>query len=51
MYKGFGDKKYQPCPLLINMVNKGKLGVKSGEGFYDYSEGIKSKKVANQFTK
>ena len=51
MHKGFGDKKYQPCPLLINMVNKGKLGVKSGEGFYDYSEGIKSKKVANQFTK
>ena len=51
LHKGFGDKKYQPCPLLINMVNKGNLGVKSGEGFYDYSEGIKSKKVANQFTK
>ena len=51
MHKGLEDKKYQPCPLLINMVGNGTLGVKSGEGFYDYSEGIKSKKVSAQFTK
>ena len=51
MYKGFGDKKYQPCQLLINMVDDGRLGVKSGEGFYDYSEGNKNKKVASQFAK
>ena len=37
MSEGFGGKKYTPCPLLVNMVEAGKLGVKSGEGFYDYS--------------
>ena len=38
MYDGFKNPKYAPCPLLVNMVRAGKLGVKSGEGFYDYSE-------------
>ena len=38
LYEGFGNPKYAPCPLLTNMVVAGKLGVKSGEGFYDYSE-------------
>ena len=51
MQDGFSDKKYAPCPLLVNMVADGKLGIKSGEGFYDYSEGPRNKKVATQFTK
>ena len=51
MHEGFGGKKYTPCPLLIEMVESGKLGVKSGVGFYDYSEGVKNKKVSVQFTK
>ena len=49
MYNGFKNPKYAPCPLLVNMVNAGKLGVKSGEGFYDYSQSRKAKKVAEQF--
>ena len=49
MYDGFKNPKYAPCPLLVNMVRAGKLGVKSGEGFYDYSESKKAEKVANQF--
>ncbi len=49
MYDGFKNPKYAPCPLLINMVRAGKLGVKSGEGFYDYSESKKAEKVAKQF--
>ncbi|MEC3907732.1 3-hydroxybutyryl-CoA dehydrogenase [Tamlana sp. 2201CG12-4] len=51
MYDGFKNPKYAPCPLLVNMVNAGKLGVKSGEGFYDYSESRKAEKVASQFLK
>tara|TARA_B100000945_G_C20303210_1_gene559079 strand:- start:66 stop:956 length:891 start_codon:yes stop_codon:yes gene_type:complete len=51
MHKGFDNEKYAPCPLLVNMVSTGKLGVKSGEGFYDYSAGIRDKKVATQFSK
>ncbi len=49
MYEGFKNPKYAPCPLLVNMVTAGKLGVKSGEGFYDYSENKKAEKVARQF--
>ena len=48
---GFGNPKYAPCPLLVNMVTAGKLGLKSGEGFYDYSEGPKNKKISKQFIK
>ena len=48
---GFGNPKYAPCPLLVNMVTAGKLGLKSGEGFYDYSEGPKNKKLSKQFVK
>ena len=51
MYDGFKNPKYAPCPLLVNMVRAGKLGVKSGEGFYDYSESKKAEKVAAQFLK
>ncbi|WP_338359322.1 3-hydroxybutyryl-CoA dehydrogenase [Yeosuana marina] len=51
MYDGFKNPKYAPCPLLVNMVNAGKLGVKSGEGFYDYSESRKAEKIAKQFIK
>jgi 3-hydroxybutyryl-CoA dehydrogenase len=49
MYEGFRNPKYAPCPLLVNMVRAGKLGIKSGEGFYDYSENRKAEKVAKQF--
>ena len=49
MYDGFKNPKYAPCPLLVNMVNAGKLGIKSGEGFYDYSESRKAEKVSKQF--
>lgn len=49
MYDGFKNPKYAPCPLLVNMVRAGKLGVKSGEGFYDYSESKKAEKLAKQF--
>jgi 3-hydroxybutyryl-CoA dehydrogenase len=51
MHKGFGNPKYAPNPLLVNMVMAGKLGIKSGEGFYDYSEGARNKKVSSQFIK
>tara|TARA_B110000008_G_scaffold262759_1_gene285502 strand:+ start:13254 stop:14144 length:891 start_codon:yes stop_codon:yes gene_type:complete len=51
MQDGFGNPKYAPNPLLVNMVMAGKLGVKSGEGFYDYSEGPRNKKVSEQFVK
>ena len=49
MYNGFKNPKYAPCPLLVNMVRAGKLGVKSGEGFYDYSESRKAENVSKQF--
>lgn len=49
MHDGFKNPKYAPCPLLINMVMAGKLGIKSGEGFYDYSESRKAEKVASMF--
>ena len=50
MHQGFGGKKYTPCPLLIEMVKSGKLGVKSGVGFYDYTDGPRNKKVTAQFS-
>ena len=50
MHEGFKNPKYAPCPLLVNMVMAGKLGVKSGEGFYDYSESRKAEKVSTQFS-
>ena len=49
LYEGFGNPKYAPCPLLVNMVTAGKLGVKSGEGFYHYTPGIKELKVSKRF--
>lgn len=49
MHDGFKNPKYAPCPLLVNMVRAGKLGVKSGEGFYDYSESKKAEKIAKMF--
>ncbi|MBQ0117630.1 MAG: 3-hydroxybutyryl-CoA dehydrogenase [Flavobacterium sp.] len=51
MYDGFKNPKYAPCPLLVNMVRAGKLGVKSGEGFYDYSTSKKAEHVAKMFAK
>jgi 3-hydroxybutyryl-CoA dehydrogenase len=49
MYDGFGNPKYAPCPLLVNMVAAGKLGIKSGEGFYTYEAGSKDKAVSDYF--
>lgn len=46
---GFGNPKYAPCPLLVNMVTAGKLGVKSGEGFYNWSDGSKELIVSDNF--
>lgn len=49
LYDGLGNTKYAPCPLLVNMVTSGDLGVKSGRGFYDYSHGTKELIVAPNF--
>ena len=49
MYDGFKNPKYAPCPLLVNMVRAGKLGIKSGEGFYDYSGSRRAENVSKQF--
>ena len=46
---GFGSQKYAPCPLLVNMVTAGKTGIKSGEGFYNYANGVKDATVAGKF--
>ncbi len=51
LYQGFGNPKYAPCPLLVNMVTAGHLGVKSGIGFYAYEAGSKTAKVAPRFAK
>ncbi len=49
LQEGFGNPKYAPCPLLVNMVMAGKLGVKSGEGFYQYTPGSKELVVSERF--
>jgi len=51
LYQGFGQAKYAPCPLLVRMVNAGKLGQKSGEGFYIYSGAKQDVSVAPTFAK
>ncbi len=51
LHEGFGNPKYAPCPLLVQMVTAGKLGVKSGEGFYTYTPGTKDLLVAPAFAK
>lgn len=50
LHDGFGQPKYAPCPLLVNMVTAGRLGVKSGEGFYDYSAGPKNARPSTRFS-
>jgi 3-hydroxybutyryl-CoA dehydrogenase len=51
LHQGFGNPKYAPCPLLVNMVQAGHKGVKSGNGFYQYTAGSKELVVAQQFKK
>ncbi len=51
LHDGFGNPKYAPCPLLVNMVTAGKLGVKSGEGFYSWTHGTKDLVVSDNFKK
>lgn len=51
LYEGFGNPKYAPCPLLVNMVTAGKKGVKTGEGFYSWGHGTKDLIVADNFKK
>ncbi len=51
LHEGFGNPKYSPCPLLVKMVTAGQLGVKSGNGFYDYSKNPKEAEVSSKFIK
>jgi 3-hydroxybutyryl-CoA dehydrogenase len=50
LQEGFGNQKYAPCPLLINMVTAGYLGAKTGEGFYKYTPGSKELIVSTRFS-
>jgi 3-hydroxybutyryl-CoA dehydrogenase len=49
LHNGFGNPKYAPCPLLVNMVQAGNLGIKSGAGFYNYANGSKDAPVSAKF--
>ncbi len=49
LHEGFGNPKYAPCPMLVNMVQAGHKGVKSGQGFYVYTQGSKDVRVADRF--
>lgn len=51
LHDGFGNSKYAPCPLLVNMVEAGFKGLKSGEGFYKYTAGSKDSVVSPRFSK
>ena len=51
LHNGFGNPKYAPCPLLVNMVVAGKKGVKSGEGFYSWTNGTKELVISERFSK
>jgi 3-hydroxybutyryl-CoA dehydrogenase len=51
LHDGFGNPKYAPCPLLVNMVMAGKFGTKSGEGFYTHTPGSKDLVVSKSFSK
>jgi len=51
LQQGFGNPKYAPCPLLVNMVTAGNLGIKSGQGFYHYSNGSKEPEISKKFKK
>ncbi|WP_291914173.1 3-hydroxybutyryl-CoA dehydrogenase [Chitinophaga sp. CB10] len=51
LHDGFGNPKYAPCPLLVNMVTAGYLGAKSGEGFYKYTPGSKDLVVSDRFSR
>jgi 3-hydroxybutyryl-CoA dehydrogenase len=51
LHEGFGNPKYAPCPLLVNMVTAGYLGAKTGEGFYSYTPGSKDLIVSPMFKK
>ncbi|GAA4445655.1 3-hydroxybutyryl-CoA dehydrogenase [Pontibacter saemangeumensis] len=51
LHEGFGNPKYAPCPLLVNMVQAGHKGIKSGQGFYSWSHGTKELVVADRFKK
>lgn len=51
LHDGFGNPKYAPCPLLVNMVEAGVMGAKTGEGFYKYTPGSKDLVVSSQFQK
>ena len=49
LHEGFGNPKYAPCPLLVNMVTAKKLGVKTGEGFYSYTAATKELMMSERF--